>query len=123
MMFQMQMRARRKEIFLKAFSGKKKKKEEKDDLNEEEILSETGSTSEDMSDLGLDKSKDLFGEIDGLDDLEDRTLKGKRRKRKRRKQKKRKSQRNRNYGLRRKKKSHMSEKKLFIFHRFRLYLW
>lgn len=94
---------KKKSFFKKLFSGKKKKKEEKDDLNEEEILSETGSTSEDMSDLGLDKSKDLFGEIDELDDLEDRTPK-KEKKKKEKKKKAKKEKKPKEQELRIKKK-------------------
>ena len=47
-------------FFKKLFSEKEKTSGKEDELNEEKILSETGSTAEDMSKLGLKNDKNLF---------------------------------------------------------------
>lgn len=77
-------------FFKKLFSEKKKTNDKAEDLNEEKILSETGSTAEDMSKLGLKNDKNLFDELDKLDELEEAEKKQKKKEKKKEKVKKEK---------------------------------
>lgn len=78
-------------FFKKLFSEKEKTNGKEEELNEEKILSETGSTAEDMSKLGLKNDKNLFDELDKLDDLEEAEKKEKKEKKKEKRKKEKKS--------------------------------
>lgn len=77
-------------FFKKLFSEKGKTNEKAEDLNEEKILSETGSTAEDMSKLGLTNDKNLFEELDKLDELEEDEKREKKEKKEKKKEKRKK---------------------------------
>lgn len=83
----------KKDSFFKKLFSEKEKTNDQEELNEEKILSETGSTAEDMSKLGLKNDKNLFEELDKLDSLEEaeKMEKKEQKKEKRKKEKKNKT--------------------------------
>lgn len=88
---------KKKSLFGKIFS--KKSKKEKSDLNEidaDEILDETGSTSDDMADFDLNEfgfngdAESILRDLDELDDIEDKSDSKKKEKREKKEKKARK---------------------------------
>lgn len=78
-------------FFKKLFSKKEKTDNLEEDLHEKEILSETGSTADDMEYFGMLDNRDRFEDFDNIDDVKEK----KEKKKKKTKEKKKNATKNR----------------------------